>query len=338
MRRLYEQGKSKKGAGINASFAVHQDVTGKATEVALAWAIALGSPFVFETTLRDEYISDIFGERGILLGALHGIVEALFRYYEEQGMSAHDAFLQSSESITGPLSKHISRHGILSVYTDMTAADKGKFERAYAAAYGPAKQILSEIYDDVASDIEITSVVMHGRRLKEFPIGKIDGTRMWKVGKEVRAQRVEGNIPINPTSAGVYIAVMMAQIDVLRAHGHSYSEIVNESVIEAVDSLTPYMHHKGVSFMIDNCSRTARLGARKWAPRFDYILHQQAFPALDTANAAADSGEVVSEQQARLMREFVSNPGHVAVTACGKLRPSVDISLYAESSTLERVM
>lgn len=131
---------------------------------------------------------------------------------------------------------------------------------------------------------------------------------MWKVGKEVRSQRVEGNIPINPTSAGVYIAVMMAQIGVLRAHGHSYSEIVNKSVIEAVDSLTPYMHHKGVSFMFDNCSWTARLGARKWAPRFDYILQQQALPALDTAHIAANSGDPASEQQTRLIREFASNP------------------------------
>ena len=38
---------------------------------------------------------------------------------------------------------------------------------------------------------------------------------------------------------------MMAQIDVLLKHNHSYSEVVNESVIEAVDSLCPYMHYKG---------------------------------------------------------------------------------------------
>lgn len=65
------------------------------------------------------------------------------------------------------------------------------------------------------------------------------------------------------------------QIEVLRKKGHSYSEIVNESVIEAVDSLNPFMHARGVSFMVDNCSTTARLGSRKWAPRFDYILTQQ---------------------------------------------------------------
>jgi ketol-acid reductoisomerase len=62
---------------------------------------------------------------------------------------------------------------------------------------------------------------------------------------------------------------------VLREKGHPYSEICNESIIEAVDSLNPYMHARGVAFMVDNCSYTARLGSRKWAPRFDYILDQQ---------------------------------------------------------------
>ncbi len=61
----------------------------------------------------------------------------------------------------------------------------------------------------------------------------------------------------------------------LREKGHPFSEICNESIIEAVDSLNPYMHARGVAFMVDNCSYTARLGSRKWAPRFDYILEQQ---------------------------------------------------------------
>ncbi|KAK4484493.1 hypothetical protein RD792_007076 [Penstemon davidsonii] len=87
VRRLYVQGKEINGAGINASFAVHQDVDGRATDVALGWSVALGSPFTFATTLESEYKSDIFGERGILLGAVHGIVESLFRRYTEHGMS-----------------------------------------------------------------------------------------------------------------------------------------------------------------------------------------------------------------------------------------------------------
>jgi hypothetical protein len=95
--------------------------------------------------------------------------------------------------------------------------------------------------------------VLAGARHEEFPIGKIDGTFTWIVGEQVRSHRIEDKIPMNPTTAGVYVAVMMAQIDVLLKHKHSYSEVVNESVIEAVDSLCPYMHHKGESSKILLC-------------------------------------------------------------------------------------
>jgi ketol-acid reductoisomerase len=307
---------------------VHQDASGKATDIALAWAVAIGSPFVFKTTMVEEYKSDIYGERGILLGAVHAIVEGLFRRYIKQGMTPEQAFVQSSESITGPITKMISKEGILKVYEQMNAADKVLFEKAYSAAYKPAKEILAEIYDEVASGNEIRSVIMAGDRFKEFPIGKIDGTFTWQVGEKVRASRDEAKIPLNPTTAGVYIATMMAQIDVLLRNGHSYSEVVNESVIEAVDSLCPYMHYKGVSFMVDNCSATARLGSRKWAPRFDYILEQLAYPQLDN-NAPVDQS---------LINDFKTNSVHDAVTECCKLRPSVDISLFATSTMVERVM
>lgn len=328
VRRLYEQGKSKKGAGINASFAVHQDASGKATDIALAWAVAIGSPFVFKTTMVEEYKSDIYGERGILLGAVHAIVEGLFRRYTKQGMSPEQAFIESSESITGPITKMISKEGILKVYESLNAEDKVLFEKAYSAAYKPAKEILAEMYDEVASGNEIRSVIMAGERFQEFPIGKIDGTFTWQVGEKVRANRDESKIPLNPTTAGIYIATMMAQIDVLLRNGHSYSEVVNESVIEAVDSLCPYMHYKGISFMVDNCSTTARLGSRKWAPRFDYILEQLAYPALDK--------DVPVNQE--LINDFKTNSVHDAVIECCKLRPSVDISLFAESTMVERVM
>ncbi|MGI8424544.1 MAG: ketol-acid reductoisomerase, partial [Chloroflexota bacterium] len=99
VRRLYEQGADIDGAGINSSFAVHQDVTGRATELALGWSVALGSPFTFETTLESEYRSDIFGERGILLGAVHGIVELLHRHFVAGGMDPEDAYIHSVESI-----------------------------------------------------------------------------------------------------------------------------------------------------------------------------------------------------------------------------------------------
>jgi ketol-acid reductoisomerase len=324
VRRLYVQGKEVNGAGINASFAVHQDVDGRATDVALGWSVALGSPFTFVTTLEDEYKSDIYGERGILLGAVHGIVESLFRRYTENGMSEEDAYKNTVEGITGVISKTISTKGILAVYESLSEEGKKEFEAAYSASFYPSMDILYECYEDVASGNEIRSVVLAGRRFSEkeglpaFPMGKIDGTRMWKVGEKVRASRPKGDLgPLHPFTAGVYCALMMAQIEVLRRKGHSYSEMVNESVIEAVDSLNPFMHARGVAFMVDNCSTTARLGSRKWAPRFDYILTQQAYTAVD--NGAPINKDV--------LESFRADPVHQAIAVCAELRPTVDIAV-----------
>jgi len=124
---------------------------------------------------------------------------------------------------------------------------------------------------------------------------------------------------VHPFTAGVYVATMMAQIDVLLEKGHPYSEAANESVIESVDSLNPYMHARGVAYMVDNCSTTARLGSRKWAPRFDYLLTQQAYVAIDEGTAGAGAGATFDA--------FKKNVIHGVLKICAELRPSVDISV-----------
>ena len=110
--------------------------------------------------------------------------------------------------------------------------------------------------------------------------------------------------------------IAMAQIDLLIEKGHCLSEVANESVIEAVDSLNPYMHHKGVAFMVDNCSTTARLGSRKWAPRFDYNLSQQALVEYDQGK----------ETDTALIESFKNHKIHGALATCATMRPSVDIA------------
>lgn len=323
VRRLYVQGKTDKGAGINCSFAVHQDVTGNATDIAIGWAVAIGAPFSFQTTLRNEYRSDIFGERGILLGAVHGIVESLWRRYVMQGMNEEEAFLRSTESITGPISEVISKRGIKAVYDDMNEEDKKTFSTAYCASYEAAYEIMIECYEDVACGNEIRSVIQAGARAQRFPvISPIDGTRMWQVGKTVRANRGKQTTPIDAFTAGVYCATMMAQIDVLLEKGHVLSEIINESVIECVDSLSPYMHARGVAYMVFNCSFTAATGSKKWAPRFDYNLTQQAYTSIDNGDSLDMS----------LMDKFTNHMIHNAIIECAKLRPSVDISLTGLTS------
>jgi ketol-acid reductoisomerase len=319
VRRLYEQGRTINGAGINASFAVQQDINGKATDYALAWSVGLGSPFTFMSTLESEYKSDIFGERAILLGAVHGVVESLYLWFKQHGYNQEEAFNNSVESITGPISRLISKKGLMAVYESLSDKDKGAFREAYSTAYHPAREIMLEIYEDVASGDELASVIAANKRFKQYPMGKIDGTEMWQVGEKVRAKRDPNKIPINPVTAGIYIATMMAQVDVLKENGHPYSEIANETIIEAVDSLNPYMDFKGVAYMVDNCSTTARLGSRKWAPRFDYILRQQTFTKLDQGNP-------VDEE---LFDNFVHSDIHQVLSVCAKLRPSVDVAVIS---------
>ena len=314
VRRLYEQGREIDGAGINCSFAVHQDINGKATDYALAWAVALGSPVTFETTLEYEYRSDIFGERGILLGAVHGIVESLYRWFRGRGESQDDAFLDSAKSITAAISKQISQRGLLGLYQALSGPEREIFRRTYCAAYGPAAELLYEIYDEVASGREIQGVVSAVQRLDRFPMTEIADTEMWRVGRSLRSNR---EAVVHPVTAGIYVAAMMAQVDILREKGHPYSEIVNESIIEAIDSLNPYMDYKDVAYMVDNCSTTARLGARKWAPRFDYAIMQSVFPTLDRAEA----------QNAALFDRFLNSEVHQALSVCLKLRPPVSIAV-----------
>lgn len=314
VRRLYEQGRDVNGAGINCSFAVHQDIDGRATDQALAWAVAIGSPCTFETTLTQEYKSDIMGERGILLGAVHGISESLYRWFRSQGMEADDAFLESARSVTAAISKEISRGGLLAVYKSLSPQDQKLFEKAYSASYGPAADLLHEIYDEVEGGNEIRSVVSAARRLERFPMHEIADTEMWQVARHPKTNREAG---VNPVTAGIYVATMMAQADLLREKGHPYSEIVNESIIEAVDSLNPYMDYRDVAYMVDNCSTTARLGARKWAPRFDYAVTQVVLPTMDGGAKANPA----------LFQDFLDSDLHQALSVCLALRPPVEIAV-----------
>lgn len=317
VRRLYEQGREINGAGINASFAVEQDLDGRAGDCALGWSIALGAPWTFMTTLENEFRSDVFGERAILLGAVWGIVEALYRHYREEGTSEEEAFVRTAETITGPIARTISRSGLDGLYHGLDAAARRRFELAYELTYPPALELLVEIYDEVASGNEIRSVVMAGERLKRSPMPPIEGTRMWRVGQAVRAGRGAGQPAVDGFTAGVFCAVMVAQCDVLAANGHAWSEIANESVIEAVDSLLPYMHARGIAYMVDNCSTTARLGTRKWGPRWDYALVQQVLPWLQ--DDPASTGKAIEA--------FPNHPIHDVLRVVGGLRPSVDISV-----------
>ncbi|MEU7588298.1 hypothetical protein AB0A95_18640 [Micromonospora sp. NPDC049230] len=316
VRALYVQGQQTNGAGINASFAVEHDRSGRAVDRALGWSVGLGAPYTFQTTLRSEYLSDLTGERAILLGGVHGIVESLYRRFREAGMNETDSYRNSVDCVTGPISRTVSKDGLIGLYQQLGDEDREVFAQAYAAAYPVGLELTHEIYDEVASGNEIRSVILAGQRLTRFPMGKIDQAEMWRAGEIARETRDDDTLPLNPFTAGTFCGVMMAQIDTFIEKGHPYSEIANESVIEATDSLNPYMHARGVAYMVDNCSTTARLGSRKWAPRFDYLLTQTAYPAIDHGTSELDT---------TLVKTFTEHPIHEVLRICAEMRPSVDI-------------
>ena len=314
VRALYIQGKETEGAGINASIAIEQDYTGNATDLAIGWGIGIGSPYIFQTTMESEYKSDIFGERGDLIGGVWGLVEVLYEEYFEDGMPSDEAFENTVESLTGPISNIISEQGLIGLYNYFANVpdEKKLFEIAYSRFYNPSMTVLEEIYDEVSSGREIKEVIYRGQHSEEFPMEKIDGAEMWKVGKDVRENRIENQIPLNPYTAGAYTAMIMAQVDLLSSKGHPWSEIANESVIEATDSLNPYMHKAGIDYMANNCSITARRGTYKWGPKFKKSFSE-----------TFDDGITYG-----LLSDFlIEQPIHEVLEKVGEMRPSVKIAL-----------
>ncbi len=310
VRRLYEQ-----GSGINASFAVEQG-DDKARERALAWALALGSPYTFQTTLGMEWRSDIFGERAILLGGVHGIVEAVYAWKVQHGVPPEQAYADSVEAIVGPISRTISHDGIAGLIGKFTGEDLEKFKGAYNAAYPHMKQLIQKMYWDVSSGREIEEVISDDEH--HVVMTRVDGGEMWRVGEKVRENRTEVS-KIDPVTAGIYTATMVAQVDTLRANGHHWSEVINESIIESVDSLNPFMKARGVDYMVDNCSITARRGSRKWGPQFQAWVVQGVLPVIDGTRPAEDAKDYFADLE--------NHDVHSALKTLGEMRPSIDIAV-----------
>lgn len=310
VRRLYEQ-----GSGINASFAVDQG-DDAARERALAWALALGSPYTFQTTLAMEWRSDIFGERAILLGAVHGIVEAIYAWKVQHGVAPEQAYIDSVEAIVGPISQTISHEGIKGLIAQFADDDLERFKSTYNAAYPHMKALIEKIYWDVSSGREIEEVVSDDEH--QVPMTRVDGGDMWRVGEKVRENRPEIS-KIDPDTAGIYVATMVAQVDTLRAQGHHWSEVINESIIESVDSLNPFMKARGVDYMVDNCSITARRGSRKWGPQFQAWINQGVLPVVD--------GTREPEDQRDYFADLENHDVHTALKVLGEMRPSIDIAV-----------
>ncbi|WP_318641364.1 ketol-acid reductoisomerase [Flavobacterium ardleyense] len=189
LRSLFLQGQ-----GLNSSYAVFQDATGRAEERALALGIAIGSGYLFETTFQKEVYSDLTGERGVLMGAVAGIFEAQFNVLRQRGHSPSEAFNETVEELTQSLMPLVAQNGMDWMFANCsTTAQRGALDwkDKFRAATEP---VLNELYDSVVSGREAENVIKANskddyREKLEEELAVMKNSELWQTGLEVRKLR-----------------------------------------------------------------------------------------------------------------------------------------------------
>jgi ketol-acid reductoisomerase len=184
------------GSGINSSFAVHQDATGKAYERTLALGIAIGSGYLFPTTFKQEVYSDLTGERGVLMGALAGVMEAQYNCLRKHGHTPSEAFNETVEELTQSLIRLVAQNGMDWMYANCSqTAQRGALDWGprFRDAVAP---VFDKLYASVASGEE-TRIVLNTNNIPDYR-QKLEGelramreSEMWQAGKAVRSLRPE---------------------------------------------------------------------------------------------------------------------------------------------------
>ena len=184
------------GSGINSSYAVHQDFTGRANERALALGIAVGSGYLFPTTFEKEVHSDLTGERGVLLGCLAGVMEAQYNLLRKHGHSPSEAFNETVEELTQSLIRLVAEDGMDWMFSNCsTTAQRGALDWApkFREAVVP---VFDELYEKVVSGAE-TRRVLEANSADDYreklnkELAEIHNSEMWRAGAAVRALRPE---------------------------------------------------------------------------------------------------------------------------------------------------
>jgi ketol-acid reductoisomerase len=182
------------GAGINSSYAIWQDATGRAEERCLALGIAVGSGYLFPTTFPNETNSDLTGERGVLMGCLAGVMEAQYEVLRKNGHSPSEAFNETVEELTQSLIRLVDEKGMDWMYSNCSqTAQRGaldwkpRFKKAVLPAF-------KQLYKRVASGAEAERVIKVCGA-KNYPaklakeIAALRNSEMWQAGAAVRALR-----------------------------------------------------------------------------------------------------------------------------------------------------
>src|SRR5881392_3153074 len=191
VRRLFLQGK-----GINASFAIHQDHTGRAGDRAKALGIAIGSGYLFETTFQKEVFSDLTGERGVLMGAIYGLWLAQYEVLREHGHSPSEAFNETVEEATQSLYPLIAEKGMDWMYANCsTTAQRGALDW-FAAFRDASKPVFEKLYQSVETGEETRRTLEANsrpdyRQQLEKELKEVADSEMWQAGAQVRALRPE---------------------------------------------------------------------------------------------------------------------------------------------------
>lgn len=184
------------GRGINASFAVEQDYTGRALERTLALGIGIGSGYLFETTIRREAISDLTGERGALMGAIQGLFAAQYEVLREHGHTPSEAFNETVEELTQSLMPLFAAKGMDWVYANCsTTAQRGALDWK-DPFHDAIKPVMERLYESVASgneaQISIDSNSKPGyREGLEKELKEMRDSEMWRTAETVRRLRPE---------------------------------------------------------------------------------------------------------------------------------------------------
>lgn len=184
------------GSGINSSFAVFQDYTGRARERTLTLGIAIGSGYLFPTTFEKEVYSDLTGERGVLMGCLAGVMEAQYNLLRKHGHSPSEAFNETVEELTQSLIGLVGENGMDWMYANCsTTAQRGALDwrNRFRDAVAP---VFDELYERVASGresrivLEANSAPDYRKRLQK-ELDEMKNMEMWQAGAVIRSLRPE---------------------------------------------------------------------------------------------------------------------------------------------------